>query len=338
MGITTAAAADGDSESAILLIPKAANPDKIPKDSFHLAYIIYFTLGAGYLLPWNAFITAVDYFTYLYPDVSVDRVFSIVYMLVGLTSLLFIVAFAHKSNSFVRINVGYVLFLLALVAVPLMDLWYVEGRVGVFGGYYVTVGWWDCVEWLMGWCRAVLLEMLGSCLRGVLVSVLRVLTKAIYPQDASGLRRSANLYFIVSVVVMLLNIIFYNVAHRLPVIKYYTDLKSLAVNEEKDRKSLTPLYLMENAKVAIGASFGRLLFLPLFYGCLHGPGFLRTEIPVTVLTCLLGLTNGYFTSVLMILAPKTVQLQHAETAGIVLVLYLVVGLAIGSVVSWFWVL
>ncbi|KAL0357937.1 UNVERIFIED_CONTAM: Equilibrative nucleotide transporter 1 [Sesamum calycinum] len=249
MGITTAAAADGDSESATLLIPKAANPDKIPKDSFHLAYVIYFTLGAGYLLPWNAFITAVDYFTYLYPDVSVDRVFAIVYMLVGLTSLLFIVAFAHKSNSFVRINVGYVLFLLAIVAVPLMDLWYVKGRVGVYGGYYVTVG-------LVGLCgvadglvqggvvgnagelpeRYMQAVVAGTAASGVLVSVLRVLTKAIYPQDTSGLRRSANLYFIVSVVVMLLNIVFYNVAHRLPVIKYYNDLKSLAVNEEKEQK------------------------------------------------------------------------------------------------------
>ncbi|PIN13024.1 Nucleoside transporter [Handroanthus impetiginosus] len=421
MGITTATASQGDSESVTLLIPKESNPDKIPKDSFYLAYIIYFTLGAGYLLPWNAFITAVDYFTYLYPDASVDRVFGIVYMVVGLTSLLFIVAFAHKSNAYVRINVGYLLFLVALVEVPLMDVWYVKGRVGMYGGYYVTVA-------VVGLCgvadglvqggvvgnagelpeRYMQAVVAGTAASGVLVSVLRVLTKAIYPQDSHGLRQSANLYFIVSIAMMLLNIIFYNVAHKLPVIKYYNDLKSLAANEEKEEKgdltgklwrstlwdivgtvkwygagimiiyivtlsifpgsvtedvhsntlkdwypiilitgynvfdlvgkSLTPLYLMENTKAAIGASFGRLLFLPLFYVCLHGPAFFRTEIPVTILTCLLGLTNGYFTSVLLILGPKTVSLQHAEIAGTVLVLYLVFGLAVGSVVSWFWVL
>lgn len=243
---------------------------------------------------------------------------------------------------------------------------------------------------------------------GVLVSFLRILTKAVYPQDTHGLRKSANLYFIVSIVVMAICTILYNVAHRLPVIKYYNDLKMQAVNEEKEEKGaltgalwrltlwdivgtvkyygfgvlilyvvtlcifpgyitedvhsealndwypillitgynlfdlvgkcLTAVYLLENAKVAIGASFARLLFLPLFYGCLHGPKLFQTEFPVTLLTCLLGLTNGYLTSVLMILGPKTVQLQHAETAGIVLVLFLVVGLAIGSVVSWFWVI
>lgn len=207
---------------------------------------------------------------------------------------------------------------------------------------------------------------------------------------------------------MVICIVLYNVAHRLPVIKYYNDLKIQAVNEEKEEKgsvtgalwrstlldivgrvkwigsgvliiyvvtlaifpgyitedvysnilkdwyaivlitvynvfdlvgkSLTAVYLLENSKVAIGASFGRLLFLPLFFGCLHGPEFFRTEIPVTLLTCLLGLTNGYLTSVLFIMAPKTVPLQHAEPAGIVIVLFLVVGLAIGSVVSWFWVI
>ncbi|XP_075511583.1 equilibrative nucleotide transporter 1 [Primulina tabacum] len=416
MGINSV---DGDSESSGLLVPHP--PPKIPRDSFHLAYVIYFTLGAGYLLPWNAFITAVDYFDYLYPDASVDRVFAIVYMLVGLTSLLLIVAFAHKWNSVVRINLGYALFLVALLAVPLIDAWYVKGRVGVYSGYYGTVV-------MVGLCgladglvqgsvvgkagelpeRYMQAVVAGTAASGVLVSVLRVLTKALYSQDASGLRRSANVYFIVSIIVMLLNIIFYNLAHRLPIIKYFNDLKSQAVNEEKEQKgdltgkawrhtlwdvvgavkwygygimiiyvvtlcifpgsitedvhskvlkdwypivlitgynlfdlvgkTLTPLYLMENAKMAIWASFGRLLFLPLFYICLHGPDLFRTEVPVTVLTCLLGLTNGYFTCVLMILAPKTVLLQHSETAGIVIVLYLVAGLAIGSVVSWFWVL
>ncbi|XP_057774609.1 equilibrative nucleotide transporter 1 [Salvia miltiorrhiza] len=423
MGITTAdaggAAVDGDSESAALLLNP--NKNKIPRDTFHLAYIIYFTLGAGYLLPWNTFITAVDYFSFLYPDASVDRVFAVVYMLVGLMSVLIIIAFAHRSNTVVRINAGYALFLVALVVVPLMDVWYVKGRVGVYGAYYVSVG-------VVGLCgvadglvqggvvgnagelpeRYMQAVVAGTAASGVLVSVLRVLTKAIYTQDANGLRKSANLYFIFSIVVMLLNIIFYNVAHRLPVIRYYNDLKKVAANEEKEQKgeltgklwrstlweivgtvkwygygimiiyvvtlsifpgsvtedvhsdvlkdwypiiiiagynifdlvgkTLTPLYLMENAKAAIGSSFARLLFLPLFYGCLHGPDIFRTEIPVVILTCLLGLTNGYFTCVLFVLAPKTVKLQHAETAGIVMVLYLIVGLAIGSIVSWFWVL
>lgn len=249
---------------------------------------------------------------------------------------------------------------------------------------------------------------LQQIIAGVLISLLRVVTKAAYSQDAHGLRKSANLYFSVGIVIMVVCMIFYNVAHKLPVIKYYKDLKIQAVNEDVNQKGdltgsiwrssllntvgrvkwyglgivliyvvtlaifpgyisedvhsellkdwyaiilitgynifdlvgkcLTAFYIPKNEKIAIWSCALRLLFFPLFYGCLHGPTFFRTEIPVTLLTCLLGLTNGYLTSVLMILAPKAVQLQHAETAGIVIVLFLVIGLAAGSVVAWFWVI
>ncbi|WCJ38410.1 equilibrative nucleotide transporter 1 [Euphorbia peplus] len=414
MGLT------GDSESSLLL-PTGAPPQYIPKDTFHFAYIIYFSLGVGFLLPWNAFITAVDYFDDIYPGVSVDRIFAVVYMLVGLCCLLVIVFYAHVSDAYVRINVGLVLFAVALLVVPVMDAVYIKGQIGLMDGFYVTIG----AVALSGAADALVQGGLigaagelperymqaivaGTAGSGVLVSFLRIVTKAVFTQDEAGLRRSATLYFVVSIVVMAICIVFYNVAHHLPVIKYYTDLKSQAVNEETKEKgpltgaqwrstlleivgsvkwhgigilviytvtlsifpgyitedvhsetlkdwyaiiliagfnifdlvgkSLTSVYLIENAKVAIGGSFARLIFFPLFLVCLHGPEFFRTEIPVTILTCLLGLTNGYFTSVLMISAPKVVPIQHAETAGIVIVLFLVVGLAIGSIVAWFWVI
>nr|XP_028947127.1 equilibrative nucleotide transporter 1 [Malus domestica] len=414
--------ADENSEASLLLpTVTAAAPNKIPKDSFHLAYIIYFTLGLGYLLPWNAFITAVDYFAYLYPDASVDRIFSVVYMVVGLFCLLLIIFYSHMSEAYVRINVGLGLFVVSLLVVPLMDVFYIKGRVGLYDGFYVTVaavalsGVADALVQgsLIGaaselpgtYIQAIVAGTAGSGLRR---SALRIVTKAVYPQTADGLRKSANLYFAVGIVIIVICIVFYNVAPRIPVMKYYADLKVQAVNDETEEKgpltvtvlrstlwhvvdrvkwygisilliyivtlsifpgyitedvhsqilkdwypiiliagynvfdlvgkSLTSVYLPRSSKVAIGSTVVRLLFFPLFYGCLHGPKFFRTEIPVTILTCLLGLTNGYLTSVLMILAPKVVQLQHAETAGIVIVLFLVLGLAAGSVVSWFWVI
>ncbi|KAJ4974618.1 hypothetical protein NE237_007792 [Protea cynaroides] len=414
-------AREEESSPSHSLLSKNNSKIKIPNDSFNLAYLIYFTLGAGFLLPWNAFITAVDYFDYLYPDASVDRVFAVVYMLVCLACLLVIVPFAHRSDASVRINAGLALFILSLLVVPVMDVVYIKGRTGLYSGYYVTVasvglsgvadalvqgGIIGSAGELSG--RYMQAVVAGTAASGVLVSVLRIVTKAIFAQDAHGLRRSANLYFSVSIVFMAICIVFYNIADRLPVIKYYKDLKIQAVNEDKIEegsltgsllkktlwdivgtvkwygfgivliymvtlsifpgyitedvhseilkdwypilliagynvfdlvgKSLTAIYILESSKVAVGACVARLLFYPLFLVCLHGPKFFRTEIPVTVLTCLLGLTNGYFTSVLMIKAPKTVQIQHAQTAGIVIVVFLVIGLAVGSVVAWFWVI
>ncbi|KAH1074129.1 hypothetical protein J1N35_026457 [Gossypium stocksii] len=420
MGFRDASAIGGgpepDSESALLLRTSLK-----PEDKFNLGYIIYFTLGVGFLLPWNSFITAVDYFSYLYPEASVDRVFAVVYMVVGLACLLVIVFYAHKSEAYMRINVGLGIFVVSLLVVPVMDAVYIKGRVGLYDGFYVTVGLLALAGigdalvqgGLIGAAgelpeRYMQAIVAGSGGSGVLVSMLRILTKAVFPQDADGLRKSAYLYFFTSIVFMVICIVLYNVAHKLPIMQYYEELKAEAVKEEKAEKgpmtgpvwratlwnivgtvkwygfgivliyvvtlsifpgyitedvhslvlkdwypvllitgynvfdlvgkSLTAVYLLDNAKVAISACVVRLLFFPLFIGCLHGPQLFRTEFPVSLLTCLLGLTNGYLTSVLMIMAPKSVQVQHAETSGIVMVLFLVVGLASGSVIAWFWVI
>ena len=125
-------------ESARLLSPSPAE-EKSPSDSLNMGYAIYFTLGLGFLLPWNAFITAVDYFSFLYPDASVDRVFGVVYMLTCLAVLLLIVLFSHKTDNYLRINLGLSLFVVTLLAVPVIDWTYVRGRVGVYGGFDATV-------------------------------------------------------------------------------------------------------------------------------------------------------------------------------------------------------
>ncbi|TKY67949.1 Equilibrative nucleotide transporter 1 [Spatholobus suberectus] len=407
-------------ESSLLLPSGSGTNNNVPEDKWELAYIVYFTLGLGYLLPWNVFITAVDYFSYLYPDASVDRIFAVVYMLIGLVGIFLIILYSHKSDAYVRINVGLALFVVSLLVVPLLDAFYIKGRVGLYDGFYVTAG----AVGLAGVADALVQGSIvgsagqlperymqavvaGTAASGVLVSVLRIFTKAVYTQDASGLQKSANLYFAVSIVIVFICMVFYNMVHKLPVMKYYNERKVEAVTANEDNgpltgaawrstvwnivgrikwygfgivliyvvtlaifpgyitedvhsqilkdwypillitgynvfdlvgKCLTAVYLLQNAKIAVGGCIARVLFFPLFLGCLHGPKFFRTEIPVTILTCLLGLTNGYLTSVLMILIPKTVKLQHAETAGIVSVLFLVFGLAVGSVIAWFWVI
>ncbi|KAM2807519.1 hypothetical protein PS2_042531 [Malus domestica] len=77
---------------------------------------------------------SVDYFAYLYPDdnpdASVNHIFSIAYMVVGLFCLILIIFYSHKSEAHVRINVGLGLFIVSLLVVPLMDVFYIKGRVG----------------------------------------------------------------------------------------------------------------------------------------------------------------------------------------------------------------
>ncbi|VAI50481.1 unnamed protein product [Triticum turgidum subsp. durum] len=336
-------------------------------------------------------------------------------MLSCLLPLLLIVLVFPKSSAPARINTGLTLFTLALLVVPVMDAVYVKGTPRLYGAFDVTVaatvmcGVADALVQggVIGFAgelpeRYMQAVVAGTAASGVLVSALRVITKASFPQDPNGLRQSAILYFMVSMVVMIICIVCYNVARRLPVVVYYKNIKQRAQKAEvgggmtgpawrstlwsivgtvkwygigvvliyavtlsifpgfitedvhsdalKDwypimlisaynvfdliGKCLPAIYLLQNSNVAVAGSFTRLLFYPLFYGCLHGPSYFRTEIPVTVLTCLLGLTNGYLTSVLMILAPKAVPIHHSETAGIVIVLFLVVGLVLAYAFCW----
>lgn len=265
---------------------------------------------------------------------------------------------------------------------------------------------------------------------GVLASVLRVITKASMSQTFRGLRLSADVYFFVTAVFLLLCLISYNLVYKLPIMLHYNSMKigamestiggpndvselglktdtteiSLITNIDSELtnfakpvsywhvwgqvkwlaisvaviyvvtmsifpgyitedvhsemlgdwypvlliaaynvadlagKVLTGFYMIESQSLMSRACFGRLVFFPLFYAVLHGPAFFRTEAPVFLLTFLLGLSNGYLTSCLMIVAPKNVSILESETAGILMTLFLVTGLSSGSILGWVWII
>ncbi|KAI3833931.1 hypothetical protein MKW92_007901 [Papaver armeniacum] len=390
-----------------------------PRDRYNIAYTVHFILGLGNLLPWNALITAIDYFGYLYPTKHIDKVFSIAYMGSSLPVLLLLIGcrsnwFSNKERrlSFrFRMNIGLFMFLLTLMTPPIID-WC---GVSTSSSYYAIVGAVSVcglADGLIGGSligfagelpeRYMQAVFAGTASSGVLVSVLRIITKASLPQTPAGLQTSSYLYFLVSTFIMLGCIICCNLLNKLPVIQYHiahkkeisaslspsTALIKFWVVAKKLKfsalgvlftytvtLSIFPGFITENfqskslkdwypvvlitvynvsdlfgkslpsifipksiGKVSWACLFGRVIFYPLFTACLHGPRWLRSEVPVMILISLFGLSNGFITSVLMILAPKSVSVVEAEMAGIVMALFLGFGLVLGSVVGWIWVI
>ncbi|CAN6540801.1 unnamed protein product [Malus baccata var. baccata] len=386
-----------------------------PRDAYKIAYIIHFLLGAGSLLPWNAFITAVDYFGRLYPTKHVEKVFSVAYMSSSLLVLLVMMSWSNwweKMSPRLKLNLGFSLFILSLMVAPITG-WLSRssalssGRANADYGVTVTsVVVCGLADGLVGgslmgsagklpkkYMQAV---FAGTASSGVIISLLRISTKAMLPQTPKGLQTSANSYFIVSTIFLLCCIFACNLLYRLTVIQEHCRLaqdepfcarpkfwdvarkvpmpafgifvtytvtlsifpgfiaESLESKLLQDwypillitvynvadlvGKSLTAVYLLKSIKRATLACITRLLFYPIFTACLHGPPWLKAETPMVALTFMLGLTNGYLTSVLMMIVPKTVPVSEAELSAIVMVVFLGVGLVSGSVLGWFWIL
>ncbi|KAH7372613.1 hypothetical protein KP509_17G013000 [Ceratopteris richardii] len=397
-------------------------PSGPPADTYGLTYGIFFLLGAGYLVPWNAFITAIDYFELLYPSRHIDYVFSIVYMVPSLICISLITFFGRRISATLRVNAGLVMFIIMLIVVPVMGAVFIKNAKGTEVTYIITVfaaalnGIADALVQgsIVGSAselppRFMQAVMSGGAASGVLVSILRLISRAVMPQSQSGIEASAYLYFIVSTLIMIACIICYNLVDKLPVMKYYNKLKisnldsknsihestyllesgSLSQENQSPSKIQAPTdfeaakdahetqghitedlhssyfgdwyaiilalaynlfdligkflggssrFMILNKAFAVGGSFARVLFYLLFYLCLHGPNFFQSDAVVIISTSLLGLTNGYLTTILLIIAPKSVPLEEAEVTAFLMVMFLVVGLAAGSVLEWVWVL
>nr|TKS10368.1 hypothetical protein D5086_0000084260 [Populus alba] len=384
------------------------------RDTYKIAYIIHFLLGAGNLLPWNAFITAIDYFGYLYPTKHIEKVFSVAYMSSSVLVLLIVVSWGGWSKQLsyrLRMNMGFCIFVLSLMVAPLID-WSSsgsgpEGRSnGAYGVTVASVVVCGIADGLVGgsligaagklpkqYMQAV---FAGTASSGVLISILRIITKASLPQNPQRLRTSAHFYFIVSAIILLCCALSSNLLYKLPVMEQLyklapddslfpkpkfravarkirwpafgvlmiyivtlsifpgfiaEDLSSKLLKDwypvllitiynvaDFTGKSLTAIYVLKSIKKATWGCILRLVFYPLFAACLNGPKWLKTEVPVAILTFMLGVTNGYLTSVLMILAPMAVSVSEAELSAIAMVVFLGIGLVGGSVIGWFWII
>ena len=96
----------------------------LPRDTYRIAYAIHFLLGAGNLLPWNALITAVDYFSYFYPAKHVEKVFSIAYMSSSVLVLVLMLSWgcwSRKLSFRLRMNLGFFMLVLSLMVAPMLD-------------------------------------------------------------------------------------------------------------------------------------------------------------------------------------------------------------------------
>ncbi|KAG2386256.1 hypothetical protein C9374_002702 [Naegleria lovaniensis] len=214
-----------------------------PKDKFHIVFFIFLLQGVGVLFPWNAFISAPDYFSALYGD-NTMLYFSVAYSIPNLLGVLAMVKLSPKIPMAWKMYPSFVVTLLVLIAVPIL------GYSGVNGtpGFVVTI----LLIVLSALCTAVLqgnifgmsgmlpssyitAVMSGNGVAGVACSFLRIVTKLTIEQNRKHvpiliMTTSAAVYFFVCALVILACIVTFFIVMRMPFTQYYLNKANSSKN------------------------------------------------------------------------------------------------------------
>lgn len=88
-------------------------------------------------------------------------------------------------------------------------------------------------------------------------------------------------------------------------------------------------YQLKSTKIIAWSTISRVLLIILFMFCIRPKLFHNDLIPIA-LVCILGLSNGYLSSMQMMTAPQLVESYERETAGMIMTFMLVFGITMGS--------
>ncbi|CAI5457894.1 unnamed protein product [Closterium sp. Yama58-4] len=230
----------------------------------------------GFLLPWNAFIMAVDYFYLLYPTAHVATLFCVAYMFANLGTLILVLLYGQHVPSRTRIVHGFIAFTLLVLLVPALDALSAPGAIAPNAfqntdspaeagesaadlavkpaaspplALALTVaavaasGAIDAVVQgslfgMAGELHEQYTQALaaGTSVSGLVVSAVRILTKAVLPNTPTGLRLSAHLYFLLAALILLVCLLAFRRLHSLPVIAFLqSQVAALAEAERRAR-------------------------------------------------------------------------------------------------------
>eukprot|EP00742_Colponemidia_sp_Colp-10_P001687 GILJ01001808.1.p1 GENE.GILJ01001808.1~~GILJ01001808.1.p1 ORF type:complete len:449 (-),score=62.99 GILJ01001808.1:160-1506(-) len=279
-----------------------------PRDEYNIAYLSFLLLGAGFLFPWNAVITAGDYFqNKYYKDILTQ--FTVAYMCPNLFGLIFVVLFGPRFSFFSRIVSGFTIFLVALFTIPFID-----SAIGcmvlvcilgfsdaiVQGSIYGLAGQFNS--------RYIGAVMAGNGVAGLVVSCLRLLTKGIFiSNETDGPRYSAYLYFAIAAFVNFLCIVVYwFVLDRSPLTKHY-----LSKSSQTRVKYITESFTNQTPEELIEQA--RLNETPKTDTWTLAKGVLRGIVTLYKQVNLLAWTVGFNFLVSLALFPGITYLMKSET-------------------------
>jgi solute carrier family 29 (equilibrative nucleoside transporter), member 1/2/3 len=221
---------DESSSSGFEMRERDSEESPPPVDRQRRVYWLHLALGIGILFPFNAFVSAVDYFNALYPELNPAFIFSTAYMLPNFLTFFPVLRWAKRLSFSTRIVGSFVLYFFILGLAPFIALQTSLGE----SAFFITVA----LVFLCGATDALVQGALygfsalfpheytssvqtGTGIAGTVVVGLRMITKASFDDDLDGLRNSAIAYFVMCAMWMAVCAIAFVVMKRNPFAQYY---------------------------------------------------------------------------------------------------------------------
>ncbi|KAL2765975.1 equilibrative nucleoside transporter 4 isoform 2, partial [Daubentonia madagascariensis] len=189
--------------------------EPVPDDRYHAIYFAMLLAGVGFLLPYNSFITDVDHLHHKYPGTSIVFDMSLTYILVALVAVLLNNVLVERLNLHTRITAASVTYGCSSSPVtrrmpstsPLWAPWPSAAQQSSFYGYTGMLP----KRYTQG-------VMTGESTAGVMISLSRILTKLLLPDE----RASTLIFFLVSVGLELLCFLLHLLVRRSRFVLYYS--------------------------------------------------------------------------------------------------------------------
>ncbi|KAM6155308.1 equilibrative nucleoside transporter 4 [Rhynchocyon petersi] len=203
--------------------------EPVPDDRYHAIYFAMLLAGVGFLLPYNSFITDVDYLHHKYPGTSIVFDMSLTYILVALVAVLLNNVLVERLSLHTRITTGYLLALGPLLFISIFDVWLQlfshDQAYAINLAAVGTVAFGCTVQQSSFYGYTGMLPkrytqgvMTGESTAGVMISLSRILTKLLLPEE----RASTLIFFLVSVGLELLCFLLHLLVRRSRFVLYHT--------------------------------------------------------------------------------------------------------------------
>nr|XP_033770379.1 equilibrative nucleoside transporter 4 isoform X2 [Geotrypetes seraphini] len=233
--------AKGNPAKGILTFMEPVIEDPEPRDRYHGIYFAMLLAGVGFLLPYNSFITDVDYLHHKYAGTSIVFDMSLTYILVALVAVILNNALVEMLSLHTRITVGYFFALGPLLFVSICDVWldlfslrqaYAINLVAVgvvaFGCTVQQSSFYGYTGMLPK--RYTQGVMTGESTAGVIISLSRIFTKLLLSDET----KNTIIFFFISIGMELMCFILHLLVKRTHFVRYYTARSREAIPEGKD--------------------------------------------------------------------------------------------------------